>query len=58
MNKHILSKKGVSKLSDAGFDLEPAIEFPEGLIWLNTDRPIRLSDLHGKVVLLDFWTYA
>ncbi len=26
--------------------------------WLNTDRPLRLADLRGKLVLLDFWTYC
>jgi thiol-disulfide isomerase/thioredoxin/DNA-binding beta-propeller fold protein YncE len=26
--------------------------------WLNTDRPLTLSALRGKVVLLDFWTYG
>src|SRR5215831_20685609 len=26
--------------------------------WLNTDRPLSLSALKGKVVLLDFWTYG
>lgn len=35
-----------------------APEFPEGLEWLNTDQPIRLRDLRGKIVLLDFWTYG
>ena len=35
-----------------------APEFPEGLEWLNTDTPIRLSDLKGKLVLLDFWTFC
>ena len=35
-----------------------AAEFPEGLEWLNTDTPIRLSDLKGKLVLLDFWTFC
>jgi thiol-disulfide isomerase/thioredoxin/sugar lactone lactonase YvrE len=32
-----------------------APEFPAGLDWLNTDGPLRLDDLRGKVVLLDFW---
>jgi thiol-disulfide isomerase/thioredoxin len=26
--------------------------------WLNTDRPLSLRELRGKVVLLDFWTYC
>ncbi|HEU5237315.1 MAG TPA: thioredoxin-like domain-containing protein [Pyrinomonadaceae bacterium] len=26
--------------------------------WLNTDRPLSLAGLKGKVVLLDFWTYG
>ncbi|MGI9529274.1 MAG: thioredoxin-like domain-containing protein, partial [Acidimicrobiia bacterium] len=35
-----------------------APEFPEDLDWINTDRPITLNSLKGKVVLLDFWTYG
>jgi hypothetical protein len=35
-----------------------APEFPPGLEWLNTDRPVSLKELRGKVVLLDFWTYC
>ncbi len=42
--------------SYAGVD--PAPEFPDGLDWLNTDRPLSLAELRGKVVLLDFWTYG
>lgn len=33
-------------------------EFPQELEWLNTNRPLRLRELRGKVVLLDFWTYC
>lgn len=33
--------------------------FPEGLPWLNTERPLQFDvDLRGQVVVLDFWTYA
>lgn len=31
---------------------------PEGLEWINTAKPLQLSDLRGKFVLLDFWTYC
>jgi len=27
-------------------------------VWLNTSRPLRLSELRGKVVLLEMWTYG
>ncbi|MDQ4121531.1 MAG: redoxin domain-containing protein [Acidobacteriota bacterium] len=26
--------------------------------WLNSDKPLTLAELRGKVVLLDFWTYG
>jgi len=35
-----------------------APDFPPGLEWLNSDRPVSLKELRGKVVLLDFWTYC
>ncbi len=39
--------------------LRDAPELEPNLGWLNTDRPLRLSDeLKGHVVLLDFWTYC
>lgn len=38
-------------------DLGPAPEL-ENEVWLNTDRPLRLAELRGKVVLLDMWTFG
>ncbi|WP_053765027.1 thioredoxin-like domain-containing protein [Leptospirillum ferriphilum] len=35
-----------------------APEFPAGMDWMNTDRPLSLAGLRGKVVLLDFWTFC
>jgi len=29
-----------------------------GLDWINTDGPLRIEDLRGKFVILDFWTYC
>ncbi len=36
----------------------PAPPFPTDIEWLNTERPLALEQLRGKVVLLDFWTYG
>ncbi len=30
----------------------------ESEVWLNTDQPLRLEDLRGKVVLLEMWTFG
>jgi thiol-disulfide isomerase/thioredoxin len=35
-----------------------APELAGGRGWLNTDKPLSLAALKGKVVLLDFWTYG
>jgi hypothetical protein len=35
-----------------------APDFPDRLEWFNTRRPLKLADLRGKVVLLDFWTFC
>ena len=39
-------------------NLVRAPEFPAGLTWLNSDKPLSIKGLRGKVVLLDFWTYG
>jgi len=35
-----------------------APEFPSGLDWLNVTQPLRMADLRGKIVLLEFWTFC
>jgi thiol-disulfide isomerase/thioredoxin len=42
-------------------DQAPSRKAPElegGVGWFNTDKPIRLEELKGKIVLLDFWTFC
>ena len=36
----------------------PAPEFPTGVEWLNVPQPLQMTDLTGKIVILDFWTYG
>lgn len=38
------------------FGSTDAPDFPQGTEWFNTDKPLALKDLRGKLVLLDFWT--
>ena len=33
-------------------------DFPKGLDWLNSKKPLTKQDLKGKIVILDFWTYC
>ncbi len=35
-----------------------APDFPANVEWINTDRPLSMADLRGKLVVLDFWTYC
>ena len=40
---------------------EESVKAPElegGVGWINTDKPVTMASLKGKVVLLDFWTYC
>ncbi len=56
----ILSQAGVpveQPLNAAqGEKRRAATDFPAAHDWLNTDKPIALADLKGRIVLLDFWT--
>src|ERR671939_798736 len=54
------------KVSAKGYSVMPipqqgrvrAPELTGGRGWLNTDKPLSLAALKGKIVLLDFWTYG
>lgn len=35
-----------------------APELPQNYPWLNTDKPLAIKQLKGRVVILDFWTYC
>jgi thiol-disulfide isomerase/thioredoxin len=47
-----------SPLAAPEFSGTQAPEFPSELSWINTDKPLSLKKLHGKIILLDFWTYG
>jgi thiol-disulfide isomerase/thioredoxin len=67
---HVAVNKGVRSKTE-GLVAEKGLEMPVqerarirapelsgGRGWLNTDKPLSLAALKGKVVLLDFWTYG
>lgn len=39
-------------------DFGPAPELVNDNLWLNTEQPLSMEELFGKVVLIDFWTYS
>jgi thiol-disulfide isomerase/thioredoxin/sugar lactone lactonase YvrE len=49
-----------SKKDDDGEKKERVLapELDGGVGWLNTAGPIRMKDLRGKIVVLDFWTFC
>jgi DNA-binding beta-propeller fold protein YncE len=52
------SAKGSSTMSLPQQGRVRAPELTGGRSWLNTDKPLSIAALKGKVVLLDFWTYG
>lgn len=61
---NIQSATGVPNGNEAGLSRDVALPdyglAPELLstAWLNTDKPLRLFTLRGRVVLLEFWTFS
>ena len=65
LTNYLSSVHSRSLHSQEGFEMpvqeRARIRAPElkgGRGWLNTDKPLSLAGLKGKVVLLDFWTYG
>ena len=52
------SLKGTSQMALPQQGRVRAPELQGGRGWLNTDKPLSLAALKGKIVLLDFWTYG
>ena len=52
----VISRGSVMSLQEKSRVRAPEIKGGRG--WLNTDKPLSLAALKGKVVLLDFWTYG
>ena len=55
-------KKPFNQISDMKGTKLPVLgkapEFSGIVHWLNTDHPLTMAELRGKVVLIDFWTYT
>ncbi|HZS05885.1 MAG TPA: thioredoxin-like domain-containing protein [Blastocatellia bacterium] len=61
----LVSQAGVAMAQNPKPQTDPQYEgsvnapdFPGGMEWLNTDKPLSLRSLRGKIVLVDFWTYC
>jgi hypothetical protein len=44
------------RLADPRLQFQAGPSLDGGVAWLNTEKPLSLADLRGRVVLLDFWT--
>ena len=52
-----LGEKNTAATLSSYPDLGPAPELINDT-WLNSDQPLRLAGLRGKVVLVDMWTFG
>ncbi len=50
-------RESTTQVGDLG-TIETAPEFTGIARWLNTEKPLTMQELRGKVVLIDFWTYT
>lgn len=48
----------LAEMSEPFASIIHAPEFPHKLDWVNSERPLTLRELRGKIVLLHFWTYC
>ena len=51
------NRRAASRPGGGGREGTPAPELTNES-WLNTDRPLRLAELRGRVVLLNFWVFT
>ncbi len=54
----VYASRGISSMAIQDNARVRAPEIKGGRGWLNTDKPLSIAALKGKVVLLDFWTYG
>lgn len=54
--RNLISTQDGEQMKRLGRVRAPELEGGKG--WLNTDRPLKMAELRGKIVLLDFWTFC